>query len=118
MNAKLINQEIVERRKGFAQDFKMMQEKAMVLLQQVSIIKQSPLITPKPEKIDILERQLASLCSRLDNKVRLFENGTITIAVAGVEKSGKSTMLKCLTGIDLPTSVERCTAVSCEIMYA
>lgn len=118
MNAKLINQEIVERRKGFAQDFKMMQEKAMVLLQQVSIIKQSPLITPKPEKIDVLERQLASLCSRLDNKVRLFENGTITIAVAGVEKSGKSTMLKCLTGIDLPTSVERCTAVSCEIMYA
>ena len=117
MDNKLINQEIVERRKRFAQDLKTVRDKAIVLLQQVSVINQSPLITPKPEKIDILERQLVSLCKRLDNKVRLFENGTITIAVAGVEKSGKSTMLKCLTGIDLPTSVERCTAVSCEIMY-
>ena len=118
MKNSLINDEIVENRKKFSKELRAMKEKAECLLQQVKVVRGSTLINPKPVKIDELEEHLESLCARLGNKVALFENGTITVSVAGVEKSGKSTMLKKLTGIELPTADERCTAVSCEILYA
>ena len=120
MSEVLINKEIVENRKMAAKSLEEMLEKATTLKEQMIKISASTLISPKPNRMSELENKLTSLCERLHNKVRLFTNGTVTIAVAGVEKSGKSTMLKSLTGnqIDLPTDKERCTAVSCEILYA
>ena len=118
MKDSLINDEIVENRKKFSKGLRAMKEKAECLLQQVKVAKGSALVNPKPEKIDELEEHLEGLCTRLGNKVTLFENGTITVSVAGTEKSGKSTMLKKLTGIELPTADERCTAVCCDILYA
>ena len=117
MTESLINNEIVQQRKTFLPELQEMHEKSQILLNELYTIKSSSLINPKPEKLDGLTQHLESLCERLRNKVRLFENGTITVAVAGVEKSGKSTMLNHLTGIELPTADERCTAVSCEILY-
>ena len=120
MSKTLINKEIVENRKMAAKSLADMLEKASTLREQMNKISASALIAPKPAKLETLRQSLSSLCERLHNKVRLFTNGTVTIAVAGVEKSGKSTMLKSLTGnhINLPTDKERCTAVSCEILYA
>lgn len=120
MSELLINKEIVENRKMAARSLEDMLEKATTLREQMNKISASTLISPKPAKLETLRQNLSTLCERLHNKVRLFTNGTVTIAVAGVEKSGKSTMLKSLTGnhINLPTDKERCTAVSCEILYA
>ena len=118
-NSSLLNQEIVKARQEKAPQLENMLNAANALknaLQQVAI---SPLVRKKPQQLETLMTRLTELNEQLSNKVALFKNGLITVSVAGVEKSGKTTMLKNLTGIEhLPTADQRCTSVSCEILYA
>ena len=118
MNKTLLNKEIVETRKKRAPELEKMMASADNLHTVVQTVMHSPLVRQKPKEGDAYLKKLATLCETLANKVALFKNGVITVSVAGVEKSGKTTLLKNLTGIDkLPTSDERCTSVSCEIKY-
>ncbi|MGE0087273.1 MAG: hypothetical protein AB7S75_22940 [Desulfococcaceae bacterium] len=62
---------------------------------------------------------LRNLRDRAEVRYKRFQSGTITISIAGLEKAGKTTFLKSLTGIEaLPAFDERCTAVCCEIHYS
>lgn len=76
---------------------------------------------PKQPLLDAIERslhRLEQLRERAAIRHQRFVSGLVTIAVAGIEKSGKTTLLKTLTGIEnLPTANERCTAVCCEIRH-
>lgn len=59
------------------------------------------------------------LRERLAVRHARFQSGLITVSIAGLEKAGKTTFLRSLTGIEsLPAFDERCTAVCCEIHYA
>lgn len=90
-------------------------ELRQILLQVMS----SPLVQRKPQECTQMLALLATLQEQLSNKVQLFRNGVITVSVAVVEKSGRTTLLKNLTGIEvLLTADERCTAFFCEILYA
>jgi hypothetical protein len=63
--------------------------------------------------------RLSEICKRSESRLKRFQAGLISVAVAGIEKSGKTTLLKTLTGIEnLPTADDRCTAVCCEIIYS
>lgn len=118
MHQNILNEDIVESRRRRAPELQGMLESARSLQQVLSQIMNSPLVQQKPDKGEELQNRLATLCEHLQNKVKLFNNGVITVSVAGVEKSGKTTLLKNLTGIEnLPTADERCTSVSCEINY-
>ena len=119
MNATILNKEIVDARKRRAPELEKMQAEVEKLHAALQAVIHSPLVRQKPMEGDAYLKKLATLSETLANKVALFKNGVITVSVAGVEKSGKTTLLKNLTGIDkLPTSDERCTSVSCEIKYA
>lgn len=60
-----------------------------------------------------------ALMQRAQIRYDRFQSGLVTVSIAGLEKAGKTTFLKSLTGIDtLPTFDERCTAVCCEIHYS
>jgi hypothetical protein len=71
------------------------------------------------ESIDHSCSRLSEICRRSESRRKRFQAGLISVAVGGIEKSGKTTLLKTLTGIEnLPTANERCTAVCCEIIYS
>lgn len=113
----LINKEIVQKRQEMAPKLEKMLESAQKLENALSEVLTSPLVRQKPAQTEKLKKSLSVLKERLKDKHRLFSNGLITVTIAGLEKSGKSTMLKGLTGVVLPTAPTRCTAVSCEIYY-
>ncbi len=70
------------------------------------------------EEINALLNELNHLKERVDIRYNRFQQGMITVSIAGLEKAGKTTFLKSLTGIEyLPAFDERCTAVCCEIHY-
>ncbi len=65
-----------------------------------------------------LTEALDRLAERARLRHRRFDSGLITVSVAGLEKAGKTSFLRSLTGVDaLPAFDERCTAVRCEIHY-
>ena len=112
----LLNQDIVQLRQQKVPQLEAMLESTTSLHQVLAQVMSSPLVQRKPMEGTQLLARLATLQEQLTNKVQLFRNGVITVSVAGVEKSGKTTLLKNLTGIeDLPTADERCTSVSCEV---
>lgn len=118
MSHTIIKSEIVNERQQKAPLLKEMYTSSIRLVSELKAIKNSTLIQHKPTEWDTIIARLTSFCDILNNKYKLFSNGVITVSIAGVEKSGKTTLLKSLTGIeDLPTADERCTSVSCEIMY-
>ena len=115
----LLNQDIVQLRQQKVPQLEAMLESTTSLQQVLEQIMHSPLVQRKPQEGAQILTRLATLREQLANKTQLFRNGVITVSVAGVEKSGKTTLLKNLTGINnLPTADERCTSVSCEILYA
>lgn len=115
----LLNQDIVQLRQQKVPQLEAMLESTTSLQQVLEQIMHSPLVQRKPQEGAQILTRLATLREQLVNKTQLFRNGVITVSVAGVEKSGKTTLLKNLTGINnLPTADERCTSVSCEILYA
>lgn len=118
-NSSLLNQEIVKARQEKAPRLENMLREADSLSNVLQQVVHSPLVRNKPQQGESLIARLTELREQLSNKLSLFKNGLITVSVAGVEKSGKTTMLKNLTGIEhLPTDDQRCTSVSCEILYA
>lgn len=115
----LLNQDIVQLRQQKVPQLEDMLESTTSLQQMLEQIMHSPLVQRKPQEGAQILARLSTLREQLANKTQLFRNGVITVSVAGVEKSGKTTLLKNLTGINnLPTADERCTSVSCEILYA
>ncbi len=69
--------------------------------------------------IQELVQELDVLRDRAELRRRRFENGLVTVSIAGLEKAGKTTFLRSLTGIEaLPAFDERCTAVACEILFS
>ncbi|MBQ7022056.1 MAG: dynamin family protein [Akkermansia sp.] len=115
----LLNQDIVQLRQQKAPQLETMLSAVINLRTTLEQVMCSPLVQNKPQQGRQLLNRLSMLSEQLANKVKLFRNGVITVSVAGVEKSGKTTLLKNLTGIEhLPTADERCTSVSCEILYA
>ena len=69
--------------------------------------------------IEEIAEELDLLRDRVKIRHRRFANGLVTVSIAGLEKAGKTTFLRSLTGIEaLPAFDERCTAVCCEILYA
>ncbi len=115
----LLNQDIVQLRQQKVPQLEAMLASAGDLHQILAQVMGSPLVRRKPHDGQQLLDRLSTLREQLSNKVQLFRNGVITVSVAGVEKSGKTTLLKNLTGIEnLPTADERCTSVSSEILYA
>ncbi len=77
----------------------------------------SPLVETKPERLGSLMKELQEFINTVRNKYERFSNGLVTVSVAGLEKSGKTTFLKKFTGIEeLPTAPQRCTSVACEII--
>ena len=118
MSTSLINEDIVKARQQNAPYLAEMRDAAENLIQQLHRIQHSPLVQYKPEKCGSLIAEVEKLKNELESKYQLFSNGVITVSIAGMEKSGKSTMLNRLTGITaLPTADERCTSISCEIIY-
>lgn len=66
-------------------------------------------------KLDGESSDLEAALQAIENR---FETGMVTVAIGGLEKAGKTTFIKTLTGIrQLPAFDERCTAVPCEIIH-
>lgn len=108
---------IIEKRQQRAEGLARLSEKIKAMSDAMAAVASSPLNFTKPKELGALMTDLRLFAERVNRKRRLFENGMVTICIAGMEKSGKSTMLKQLTGIDLPTAQERCTSVSSDILY-
>ena len=69
-------------------------------------------------ELDRTVDDLEVLRNRAELRHARFSRGLVTISIAGLEKAGKTTFLRSLTGIGaLPAFDERCTAVLCEIHY-
>lgn len=114
----LLNPQIAANRKENAPQLAAMADTVQSWVENLERVETSTLSFPKPANLASLLQECRSLQSRMRNKQRLFESGQITVSVAGVEKSGKTTMLQTLTGITaLPTADERCTSVPCDIVY-
>lgn len=114
----ILNEEIVAARRQRAAGLERIHNQTTQLIQVLSSVACSPLSFNKPQALHPLLEDLKQFEARVQRKLNLFRNGMVTICVAGVEKAGKTTMLKQLTGIEyLPTAPERCTSVSSEIVY-
>jgi len=68
-------------------------------------------------EISSVKTSFEKLNTNIERKYKRFKDGLIGIAVCGLTKAGKSTFLTNLTGIELPSSRQICTAVSTEIVY-
>lgn len=114
----LLDPQIAKNRQDNAPRLAAMADTVQSWVEALEKVEASTLSFPKPAKLSSLLQECRSLLARMRNKQRLFESGQITVSVAGVEKSGKTTMLQTLTGITaLPTADERCTSVPCDIVY-
>lgn len=108
---------IVSHRKQQSEPLKQMLNSANALQAALQKVMSSYLIQPKPEVAAVLLQKVEALTKDLTNKYTRFSNGLITVSIAGLEKSGKTTFLKKFTGIEeLPTAAQRCTSVACEII--
>lgn len=114
----LLDPQIAMNRRENAPQLASMADTVQSWVEALEKVEASTLSFPKPANLTSLLQECRSLLTRMRNKQRLFESGQITVSVAGVEKSGKTTMLQTLTGISaLPTADERCTSVPCDIVY-
>jgi hypothetical protein len=80
---------------------------------------EDPVLQKAREEIRKLAEDFRVFEERVRIRQERFQKGLISVSIAGLEKAGKTTFLKSLTGIaDLPAFDERCTAVACEIHYS
>ncbi len=118
MSNYLLNEEIVAYRREMSKTLRGYSDQMDQLNKVLSEVSDSGLSFRRPPQLEKLIESGKCLKERIDRKLKLFENGMVTVAIAGVEKSGKTTMIKELTGIkELPTADERCTSTSCELVY-
>lgn len=128
----LLNQKIVDNRKQQAPKLKRLSSSCndliSALTELVDVTK--PLISQEEpgadnKKLNKVIKQieaeidrLKDLAIRIQRKMTRFESGTVSIAVCGLMKGGKTTFIKKLTGLkELPSFDEKCTAVSTEILW-
>jgi GTPase SAR1 family protein len=120
MGKAMLNEEIAGKRREMAPRLKVVAGKCDEYLLRLKELNEAKR-TLDGQAIPQLEKhieKLQELQGRAELRYRRFENGMITVAVAGLEKAGKTTLLKTLTGIvELPNEDERCTAATCEIRY-
>lgn len=118
-----INPDIVAKRKQQAPKLKVILDKTKEVIAALDGLEKAAVHVqaPKQDLMDCIVRgreRLEKLTDRAELRHKRFNSGLISVAVGGIEKSGKTTLLKTLTGITtLPTANERCTAVCCEIIY-
>lgn len=123
-----LRQDIVEDRRQKAQPiqaimescrgFRKKLEDVSSALNDLSETDSSELLNPKKE-IQSLITGLDELYDRAKIRHDRFKKGMVTVSIAGLEKAGKTTFLRSLTGIEaLPAFDERCTAVCCEIHHS
>lgn len=123
-----LSHDIVINRQSRAPRLKSISETCHRLIELMSNIKKTieslgdselPELKKMVTQIDNQVIEIQTLLERVGVRYHRFQNGMITVSVAGLEKAGKTSFLKSLTGIDaLPTFDERCTAVCCEIHYS
>lgn len=90
-------------------------EKSMALLDRIRALAQKAPRDVPTEAAESMER-LRPLISR---QVRKLKDNRFEVAVLGLEKAGKSTLLNAWLGIEiLPAMDERCTYTACEIWSA
>lgn len=118
MNSTILQADIVENRKNRATRLVALAKATGKMREALRLVHGSTLRFSKPKTLQALMADLQSYHERVERKRRLFESGMVTICIAGLEKSGKSTMLKALTGIELPVASARCTSVPCDILYS
>lgn len=122
-----LSREIVDNRRAKAPMLKSVMESCESLRDRLAAVRsalQGLEETDTPEmkghisEMERLTDALDDLRKRAELRHARFSRGLVTIAIAGLEKAGKTTFLRSLTGIDaLPAFDERCTAVLCEIHY-
>ncbi|MBR3902150.1 MAG: dynamin family protein [Akkermansia sp.] len=120
----MLTEKIIGKRKEHSIDLEKRLASVESVLATLSEIEQLPYLENLYLRNNTLRGDIAKLIDELSklkeiigNKIPLFRNGTITISIAGLEKSGKTTFINNLLGLNLPTDDSRCTAVSCEIIY-
>ncbi|QTA78342.1 Dynamin domain-containing protein [Desulfonema limicola] len=128
MKIPVISEEIVKNRQDkshsllkIADTCKNLCNKLQDVLTALSRLSDPDLQNEKKIRTDMtgLIQDINNLKDRVEVRYNRFNKGLITISIAGLEKAGKTTFLKSLTGIDsLPAFDERCTAVCCEIHYS
>ena len=120
---KTINQQVVAARKQAAPRLREIVEQARKCVGALGELTNAAaeidgVAAPLMESIEQCARRLNAIAERAQLRFDRYDTGLISIAVGGIEKSGKTTLLKTLTRIeDLPAAKERCTAVCCEIIY-
>lgn len=117
----LLSEQIIEARKSRAANLGEILQKTKFLEEQLHAVAtcRTRLDNPPMLALDEAARQVGEFAANVRRIYERYERGVITVAIAGLEKAGKTTFLKSLTGIEgLPTAAERCTAVSCEILFA
>ncbi len=127
MEVPTLSQEIIQRRRERAPRLAAIlaacdghTERLEGLLSALSALNEidTPELTRSREETERLGAALRRLRERTAVRHDRFVGGRITVAIAGLEKAGKTTFLRSLTGIDaLPAFDERCTAVRCEIHF-
>ena len=127
MDKPALNPEIVERRQARAPELATLLQRCRDDADRLETIRSALLALSEMEppdvrtarsEIDGLISALQQLADRVEMRHRRFAGGMVTVAIAGLEKAGKTTFLRSLTEIDaLPAFDERCTAVCCEIHY-
>jgi len=118
-----INQQVVTARKEVAPRLREIVEQARKCVGALGDLANAAIeidgaTGPLMESIEQCRGRLNAIAERAQLRFERYDTGLISIAIGGIEKSGKTTLLKTLTGIeDLPAAKERCTAVCCEIIY-
>ncbi len=127
MDTPQLSREIVENRRAKAPMLKSVTAACESFLDRLAAVRtalQDLEETDTPEmkdhlaELDRTTADLDTLRKRAELRHARFNRGLVTISIAGLEKAGKTSFLRSLTGIDaLPAFDERCTAVLCEIHY-
>ena len=127
MDKPALNPEIVERRQARAPELAALLQRCREDADRLEAVRSAlsalsemdpPDVRAARMEIDGLISAIRHLADRVEMRHRRFSSGMVTVAIAGLEKAGKTTFLRSLTGIDaLPAFDERCTAVCCEIHY-
>lgn len=117
MNQNLLRDNIIAARQSNAPKLESLLTTVEKLRAGLQEVDNSPLTFMRPSSLRALQQQAASLQQRIERKHEQFQKGVVTLCVAGLEKSGKSTMLKTLTGVALPAAAQRCTSVNTEIYF-
>lgn len=128
----MLDTQIVKKRKDFAPQIQSLMDTANLLSANIDkvIAAAMPVTNSEPDSPDNarlerycaelkdVKKSITDLSQRAKVKHRRFDSGVVSVAICGLMKAGKTTLIKNLTDIpELPAFPEKCTAVSTEIIY-